>query len=56
MFRRKKCVVCGVDYIAQRSTSKTCSGSCRVALHRELRAGKEGFKKRRAIKTGRLLA
>lgn len=31
------CVVCGREYVAERATSKTCSGKCRVELHRRLK-------------------
>jgi phage N-6-adenine-methyltransferase len=32
------CNVCDAQFIAERSTAKTCSGACRMRLHRELRA------------------
>jgi hypothetical protein len=33
-FPAKKCAVCGRSFLAARSDAKTCSGRCRVALHR----------------------
>jgi phage N-6-adenine-methyltransferase len=32
------CMVCDSQFIAERSSAKTCSGACRVRLHRERRA------------------
>jgi phage N-6-adenine-methyltransferase len=34
----QRCAECDGIFIAERSTAKTCSGACRVRLHRERRA------------------
>ena len=35
----RPCVVCGALLFAKRSTRRTCSGRCRVALHRMRQSG-----------------
>ena len=31
----KSCEICGTQFVAARSHQRTCSGACRVALHRQ---------------------
>lgn len=39
----KKCVFCGADFVAARSTAKFCSDACKVANHREKKAKLETY-------------